>query len=67
MSGQLPEGLAAALALNGEIDEARSEVRRLLEIDPAFSLQRWVERGPFRRTKEHQRFFYALRLAGLPE
>jgi TolB-like protein len=60
-------GLAAALVLNGKVDEARPVAARLWEIDPDFSVERWSETAPFRRTEGQEVFFSALRTAGLPK
>ena len=59
--------LAAALELAGEHEEARAMARKHQEIDPTFSVSRWVETGPFRRTPNQERVFAALRDAGLPD
>jgi TolB-like protein/class 3 adenylate cyclase len=58
--------LVGALALNGQYDEARAVAAKQLALDPAFSVKRWVETGPFRRTPNQERFFEALRQGGLP-
>lgn len=58
-------GLVAGLVLNGKMDEARTVAARLTAIDPNFSVKRWSETAPFRRTKGQQVFFSALRTAGL--
>ena len=58
--------LVAALSLLGRLEEAREAARRHQSIDPNFTVSRWVETGPFRRTPNQERFFAALREAGLP-
>jgi adenylate cyclase len=58
--------LVGALALVGRLGEAREAARRHQALDPAFTVRRWVETGPFRRTPNQERFFAALRDAGLP-
>ncbi len=58
--------LAGALSLVGRLDEAREAARKHQLIDPNFTVGRWVETGPFRRTPNQERFFAALREAGLP-
>ena len=59
--------LAAALELSGEHEEALAMARKHQEIDPTFSVNRWVDNGPFRRTPNQERVFAALRNAGLPD
>ncbi len=58
---------AAALELSGEHEEALAIARKHQEIDPTFSVSRWVDNGPFRRTPNQERVFAALRNAGLPD
>lgn len=58
--------LVGALALVRRLEEAREAARRHQAIDPTFTVRRWVETGPFRRTPNQERFFAALREAGLP-
>jgi adenylate cyclase len=58
--------LVGALSLVGRLEEAREAARRHQSIDPNFTVSRWVEMGPFRRTPNQERFFAALREAGLP-
>lgn len=60
-------GLVAAFVLNDRLQEARPVAAKLLEIDPDFSVERWVQTAPFRRTEGQEIFFAALRKAGLPE
>jgi adenylate cyclase len=59
-------GLVAALVLNGKLEEARPVAANLLKIDPGFSVYRWAETAPFRRTEGQEGFFAALCKAGLP-
>ena len=59
--------LIAALALVDRIEEAEAMAKAFLEIEPNFSVRRYAEGAPFRRTAGYERFFAALRLAGLPE
>lgn len=58
--------LVGALSLVGRLEEAREAARRHQAIDPNFTVRRWVETGPFRRTPNQERLFAALREAGLP-
>jgi hypothetical protein len=57
--------LAAALALVGQIDEAKATVRRILELDADCSLVTIVRNGASENVRPA--FFRALRLAGFPE
>jgi tetratricopeptide (TPR) repeat protein len=60
-------GLVGALVLNGKLEEARTVAGKLMEIDPTFSVRRWAETAPFRRTDGQEKFFDALRAGGLPD
>jgi DNA-binding SARP family transcriptional activator len=57
----------AALGHLGRRSEAEPVIRRLLVIEPDFTVQRFVETSPF--AQEHDTLHYAegLRLAGVPE
>jgi adenylate cyclase len=57
--------LAAALALIGQIDEAKATVRGILKLDPNCSLATLVRNGASESVRPA--FFRALRLAGIPE
>jgi TolB-like protein/Tfp pilus assembly protein PilF len=62
--------LAAALALLGQLDEARAAVQAGLALDPAFTLRRLLMNAPsydpsYRR--RWRRVYDAMRLAGVPE
>jgi TolB-like protein/class 3 adenylate cyclase len=59
--------LIAAHELLGHHDEAQAAARLHQAIDAGFSVDRWVETGPFRRTEGQERVFSALRRAGLPK
>ena len=59
--------LVGVLSLLGRMEEARSAAETHRAIDPSFSIRRWVENGPFRRSPNQERFFAALRAAGLPD
>ena len=58
--------LAAALALSGQIEQARKVVARLLEISPGGPMSRAVNLQPLRRPQDAARMIEGLRLAGLP-
>jgi tetratricopeptide (TPR) repeat protein len=59
--------LAGALAMIGQLDEARIEGRLFAASNPQFTISRWVEVQPFCDLKTRARFVEAFRLAGLPE
>ena len=59
--------LIAALVLLGELDEARGLAREHQQHDPTFTISRWLDATPFRRTPDQERVFQAMREAGLPE
>ena len=58
--------LAAALALNGQPDEAHAAMRRLLTIDPTCTLTSMANRQGY-SDKAKARYFDGMRRAGLPE
>lgn len=58
---------AAAHALAGNLDEARSMMTRAREIDPTLRLSRIAETTPMRRPRDRNRLLTGLRLAGFPE
>ena len=58
--------LAAALALNGQPDEAHAAMRRLLTIDPTCTLTSMTTRQGY-SDKAKARYFDGMRRAGLPE
>jgi TolB-like protein/class 3 adenylate cyclase/Flp pilus assembly protein TadD len=49
----------------GREEEARAEAQEVMRIDPNFSLAHWGERLPFKNRTDGERFFAALRKAGL--
>ncbi len=59
--------LIAALWLSGRHGEAKDAVKKHLEMFPRFSLRHDREISPVRGTSGHERYFDALREAGLPE
>jgi TolB-like protein len=59
---------AASHALAGHLEEARSIMVRLLQVDPPFRLSILADRlMPLRRSEDRARFAEGLRIAGLPE
>jgi hypothetical protein len=59
--------LIAALWLSGRHLEAREAARKYIEMLPKFSLVDARKVSPVRGTPGHERYFEALREAGLPE
>jgi hypothetical protein len=59
--------LAAALALSGNIEEAKAEANYYLASNPDFSIKRWLQTQPFSNVQNVQCFVEGYRLAGLPE
>jgi tetratricopeptide (TPR) repeat protein len=62
--------LAAALALVGELDEARATARAGLELNPSFTIRRYRTFTPSSHPvylAGRERVYEALRLAGVPE
>jgi adenylate cyclase len=59
--------LVAALWLSGRQAEAREAARRYVEMVPGLSLRHARKVSPIRGTPGHERYFDALREAGLPE
>lgn len=59
--------LVAALWLSGRHEEARTAARRYLDMVPRFSLREARRVSPLRGTPGHERYFGALREAGLPK
>ena len=57
----------AALGHLGAAEEAAVVLRRLLAIDPAFTVQGWLAASPFERASDREHFVAGLRLAGVPE
>src|SRR5262245_11318208 len=59
---------AASCALAGRDEEAKRLMARLLEIDPALGISKFVQnlRGPYRQPEHAAKYTDALRKAGLP-
>jgi hypothetical protein len=58
---------AAADALAGNLDEARTTMTRMRQLDPAMRLSSLRTYLPYRRPQDVDRLIEGLRLAGLPE
>ena len=57
----------AALGHLGQTREAEVVRRRLLAIEPGYTVQRFLKTSPFERMDDREHFAQGLRLAGLPE
>ncbi len=57
----------AALGHLGRRQEAAIALRRLLAVEPDFSVQRFLSTSPFARESDQETFAQGLRLAGVPE
>jgi TolB-like protein/class 3 adenylate cyclase/tetratricopeptide (TPR) repeat protein len=57
----------ASNALSGRLNDAKSAVGRLAEIDPDFTVSSFRDRLPLRRPEDLARYEEGFRLAGLPE
>jgi TolB-like protein/tetratricopeptide (TPR) repeat protein len=60
-------GLTAALAMDGQLDEARRVFKRTMELDPVFSLDSITERLGFSEKVRQGRLFEGWRRAGVPK
>jgi adenylate cyclase len=58
-------GLIAACTASGREEEARHQAEKLLELDPAFSLDRFAEMSYIKDKADLERFIDDLRKAGL--
>jgi DNA-binding SARP family transcriptional activator len=59
--------LVAALGHLGRRSEAQEYVRKLLALDPNFTLQRFEQDYSFKKASDRERYIAGLRLAGVPE
>ena len=57
----------AALGLAGSLAEATVVCRRILAIDPGFTIARFLAETPFERTQDRELFATGFRRAGVPE
>ncbi len=58
-------GLAEVYAEMGRVDEAHTQAKEVLRIDPTFSSENWSKRQPFRDATHLEKRLAALRKAGL--
>ena len=61
------KGYLAALGHMGKTREAAEVLRRLVELEPRFSVQEAIDRSPLIRSEDVARYAEGLRRAGLPE
>jgi hypothetical protein len=59
--------LIASLGHNGRLEEAKPYLKKLLEIEPNFTLQRFAEVYPIKKEIDREHYMEGLRLAGVPE
>ncbi len=59
--------LAATYALQGRLEEAKSEADEYLKSDPDFSIEQWAMTEHYSDPEELQRYIEGLRKAGFPE
>jgi TolB-like protein len=59
--------LIASLGHLGRGDEARPYVRKLLSLDPSFTVERFLQIYPIKKASDRARYGRGLRLAGVPE
>jgi tetratricopeptide (TPR) repeat protein len=60
--------LAATHARLGQMDVARSEAGKVLELDPAFTIERVAKSTiAFKHADDEENCFEGMRMAGLPE
>jgi hypothetical protein len=58
---------ASALALAGRIEDAKAVARRVLELEPTFSVRRFMDFTGFMKPELKEALAVGLRQAGLPE
>jgi TolB-like protein/class 3 adenylate cyclase/Flp pilus assembly protein TadD len=59
--------IATSAGNSGQLERAQKAAKRMLEIDPAFSVSRLTDHVPLRRPEDLARYAEGLRRAGLPE
>ena len=59
--------LIVSLGYLGLVEEARSYLRRLLQLEPGFSLHAFRETYPFRKVSDREHYIEGLRKVGVPE
>ena len=60
-------GLAAILAAQGKLEEAKRQIDELLKLSPSFSIAGIPVSMPYKEDKDRDRYINALCAAGLPE
>ncbi len=59
--------LCTNYAMSGSLDEAKEAAKRILAVDPVFTISAYIERQPYRDRNTLDGVVQALRDAGLPE
>jgi hypothetical protein len=59
--------LIASLGHLGRRDKAREYIHELLSLEPTFSVERFEQTYPIKKTSDRERYMAGLRLAGIPE
>ena len=59
--------LIASLGHLDRYDEAQPYVRKLLSLEPAFTVELFGKVYPFKKPEDRERYMLGLRLAGIPE
>jgi adenylate cyclase len=59
--------LTSSLSLAGHEEEARAAAKKIMRLNPKFSVARWQKRSPHKDRAVVKRYCDALRKAGLPE
>ena len=60
-------GLAVCYVYLGREEDAHAETAEVLKVNPKFSVERYAKHIQFKDQASKERFFDALRKAGLPE
>ena len=59
--------LAASYAYLGDIDKAKAQAAKVLELEPDFTIQRIAQSSSHKKASDLEHFVEGLRLSGLPE
>ena len=59
--------LIASLGHLGELDEARTLIDKVLDLEPKFTVKQFGQTYPFKNDVDRERYCDGLRLAGVPE
>jgi hypothetical protein len=59
--------LIASLGHLGRRDEAKPYIAKLLSLEPNFTVERFGQVYPLKKTSDRRRYMRGLRLAGVPE